>query len=510
MNKLKNLALAALAVAAFSGTASAQTVWGGVLVDGDGAGSCAPTANTGLELYAMKVDSTASNYTDWHYVKGMTNAGGASQSGFSYVITGGNFTVGEAASDRVFFYLTAAGASDTVGDQIALDSSDPSAPNPGATTFQVIGETINDSYPMHAGSGIQFDGMGTPLNIDLGAGVAQDFPAAGAASVDVVFGALIDFQPTLYLPGPDCGFGGGVESQATAGHGGILGYNVYRQVDAGGPPAKASWNDTNWLAFISADDWVLDMGSGLAGGMSPGDLNAEANYGSWQDSDGVAYNGNEHIFFSDTDVGGRGRGPLAAPMVGGAESYWYVIQPVARGDYGDWSDATEIARVALGFDPLMANGGIDINNDGDAEFMSPQSTVGGGLPGLGLTNGGRPLVSAAVLGATNADPMSADGVVSLKGERGGLELSTGLETANIAGYNVYRVTEGDKVRVNGSLIAANGGEGSVYRVSDRLLRRFGGATYEVEVVFNDGTASRTEGPFSIKSAPLRGSSRRGR
>ncbi|MEM7249559.1 MAG: hypothetical protein AAF533_29900 [Acidobacteriota bacterium] len=470
-----------------SSVQGAGLVFGGVIVDGvEADGSCAPTIATEIELYTVKVSEAGLDYTDWHYVKGADSVGGASQSGFSYVVTPGNFTIGEAAPDRAWFFLTSP-SPDEGGDWLAADSSDTSTPNPGAITFQQVGDTIAAGFAEHAGTGIRFDGSGVPVSIDLGSG-AREFPARARGGIDVVFGALIDYQPTLYFPGPDCGFGSGVEHQLLPGRGLIIGYNIYRQEDAGVAPTKDSWAQKDWLGFIPAVD-------------EPGDLAGTI------DLDATPANGNEYLFFSDADLPGLRQSPLPPPEPGCARSYWYVIQPVIEGDYQAWSEATVIARVPLGFDPRLSDGGIDLTGDGEPEFFSPQA-IHAGLPGLGLTVQGRPLVSAAVRSCTAADPMATTGHVALRpGLDDTLELVLGLEAADVLGYDVYRLDRGRRHRVNAMLLPAQGLEGGVVVIDTPRLRARRAGTYEVEVLLTDGEV-RVEGPFTLTAAETRRSRRR--
>jgi hypothetical protein len=507
MRKILIVALALVAAVTFATSASAQTAWAGFIVDGSGGGGCAPTAVTGSELYVAKVPSDASNLADWVYdarAKGGSSVASAMVAGFSYSFLGGNFSANEAGSDGVFVFVTAQNTDATRGDLIMVDSGSPAGASLDASTWQVVGNTIASAFTGLAGSGTTFDGSGSPVNV-----LGRNWPAAGASSVDVLFGLVIDRQPAIYDAMFGCAMGGAQAFPMTTDHGAIVGYNVYRQNDGGSAPARDSWTDAHWLGYVPVSGFTLAGANGTGGGDSPNDGNPTGDYAGIQDLDALPYSGNEYLIFSDTDVQARGRGPLPAPAAAAAASYWYVVQPVAAGNYANFTMGTAIARVPLAHNPQMADGGIDLDNDGTPEFFSPQSTVGGGLPGLGLTVAGRPLVSAPVMGATNVDPMAAAGRVTLKGEGAGLELSTGLETADIAGYNVFRVNGAERVQINDTLIAANGGEGSVYRVTDRALRRAGGGVYEVEVIFNDGSASRVDGPFTVDATSTRGSSRRG-
>ncbi|MEM7243826.1 MAG: hypothetical protein AAF533_00705 [Acidobacteriota bacterium] len=471
------------------GMSVAQPVVSGLLVDGvPSTGSCVPATLTNVELYAVNVPEEGVDYTDWVYVKAGASAGGATLSGFSYLFLAGNFTGCDLDTDRHYSFLTAPGEGSS-GDQLALDSTAFSLPEPGATTFQTVGETIASGFRQHVGTGLQLDGRGLPVPVDLGAG-ARSFPASGRGSVDIVFGALIDHQPALYEPGVACGFGGGVSHHLHPERGLIIGYNVYRQDDGGTVPSKESWQAEQWLGFIPVAD-------------EPGDLAGTV------DLNGRPSDGDEYLFFSDADLPGLRDSPLGAPEPECARRYWYVIQPVVDGDYEAWTSETELARVPLGFEPKLPDGGIDITGDGEPEFFSPQA-IHAGMPGLGLTVRGRPLLSAPVLGCTSADPLSANGRVELHAGSDGLELLVGAEAADVLGYDVYRLTGSERTRVNRSLLPAQGLDGGAVLVDTVLRGRRLSGTYEVEVVTSDGDASRVVGPFTVGAAERRDSRRRSR
>ncbi|MEM7249558.1 MAG: hypothetical protein AAF533_29895 [Acidobacteriota bacterium] len=469
-------------------SAQAGDVFSGIIVDGvEADGSCMPTGATEIELLAVKVGSLGLDTTDWHYVKDGSSVGGASQSGFTYSIVPGNFSVPEAGTDRTWFFLSTP-SPDAGGDWLAVDSSDPSALELGATTYQRVGDTIAASFAEHSGTGIHFDGSGLPVRIYLGV-VSTSFPTWTTESIDVLFGALIDYQPTLYLPSAGCGFGGAVEHQLHPGRGLVIGYNIYRREDVGGPaPAKESWGLEDWLSFIPAVD-------------EPGDLSGTI------DINDVIQDGNEYLIFSDSDLPSLRQSPQPPPEPRCGQVYWYVIQPVIEGDYEQWSDETLIAGVPLGFEPKLPDGGIDMTGDGEPEFFSPQA-IHAGRSGLGLTVDGRPLLSAAVRSCTASSPLAASGQVELRtGSGQTLELVLGFATADVLGYDVYRLDRGRRHRVNARLLPAQGAEGGVVLLEGPRLRGGRQGTYEVEVVLTDGGV-RVEGPFTLVAADTRRSRRR--
>ncbi|MEM7245633.1 MAG: hypothetical protein AAF533_09830 [Acidobacteriota bacterium] len=470
-----------------AGSAVAQVSHTGIIVDPTPEGICEPADTTGAELYSMKMTQGGLDLTDWHWFKRGESNAGLWMSGLSYSLNPGNHTVPVSVRDRFYIIITRPGT-DGRGDAVALDSSDSSTPNHGAMTFQVVGETINPAHDLHAGTGLVLDGSGSPVSIDLGAGERM-FPAPASSAIDLVFGALIDYQPALYAPGPGCGFGMALPHQARPDQGLVIGYNIYRQPDLGSVPEPTSWTSEHWLDFIPYVD-------------EPGDL------AGFQDLNTTPQDGNEFLFYSDSglDEAPRPSG-RPAPQRACADSHWYVIQPVVDGDYFDFDETTVLARVPLGFDPRQLDGGLDLTGDGEPEFFSPQAFMG--LPGLGLTVEGRPVLSAPLLGCTASNPLSAAGQVELRGGTSGLELVVGLEPAEVAGYDVYRLGASGRSRVNGGLIPAVGVEGGVHRLATEDRRAVTGR-YEIEVVFNDGRENEVRGPYVFRAREERTSRRRGR
>ncbi|MEM7246894.1 MAG: hypothetical protein AAF533_16210 [Acidobacteriota bacterium] len=388
--------LAGLVVLFAIDEARAQTAFVGFIVEDLEDGECWPTQDDDIELYALKLPADGSSSTDWHYSIDRMSVGGADLLGAVYSFLGGNFTVREHRDDRVFVFLTAGPEEEGQGHRVAMDSGTPFTPNLNGITLQVIGETIPSHVPDHAGTGFRLPGDGQPVQVNWGDGPLS-YPRWVGDDVQVVFGALIDLQPTMYDP-LVCSFGGQEELFGAPGQGALIGYNVYSRVGSETEPPE-HWSSADWVAFVPHE----------LNGMTP---SPDDDTGTTiLDLDATPYNGNEYLHFrheggaetrSPLPVrGGPRRGPIRFPHPPRAPGRtevpgrWYVIQPVVHGDYNDWSPDTAIARVPLGFDPRMSDGGIDLTADGIAEFISPQA-VEAGLPGLGLSHDGEILTSAPV------------------------------------------------------------------------------------------------------------------
>ncbi|MEM7243828.1 MAG: hypothetical protein AAF533_00715 [Acidobacteriota bacterium] len=392
-------ALVVMVIAPVDGWATA--LMSGALVDGvPEDGSCDLHTASAPEIYVVNVARGSLGYTNWIYSKDEATVGNVAVDAPSpfYDFYPGTFSGRQSGTDRFFVFVTAPGA-DGEGDLIALDSTTHHAPNLSATTWQVVGETIAPSYVDHAGTGF-VPGGPSPWTPDVFGSSSRAWLGKGPPSIDLVFGALIDHQPTLYYPGPNCGFGTAEPHFDHPDRGLVVGYNLFRQRDAGAEPIKESWAAAHWLGFIPVDE-------------EPGDLARTV------DLNGLPGDGDEYLLFSDADLPGVRDSPLPSPSEGCRRGYWYVIQPVVEGDYWDWTPEVELSHVPLGFDPKLPDGGIDLSGDGEPEFFSPQA-IRAERPGLGLTVRGRPLVSAPVRGCL-VDQLGANGRVTLPGgadERG--------------------------------------------------------------------------------------------
>ena len=144
----------------------------------------------------------------------------------------------------------------------------------------------------------------------------------------------------------------------------------------------------------------------------------------------------------------------------------------------------------------------------DARSTSAASSVTSQVSDI-ITSGSSslPALSAPVFG--RVDPAAAVSPIVFNAQHSGADvnitLTTALEAGNVQGFNVFRVVGDSRVQVNDQLILARGGEGNVYTIVDsaaatatrRAVRGDAQAQYLVEVVYNDGTASRFVGPFAV-------------
>ncbi|MEM7246892.1 MAG: hypothetical protein AAF533_16200 [Acidobacteriota bacterium] len=374
----------------------AQSVLNGFLVDDTPTGGCEP-ATADFDLYALKLPEDGSSSMDWTYSIDGLSSGGTFTAGNAYQVEARRFTVPEVFGDRFFLIATAAPEASGLGHRVALDSTTWLEPYLGSTTLQVVGETISTVIPAHAGTGLVLPGDVRPIEVDWGEGPVE-YPRPAGDDVQVVFGALIDHRPTFYDAGSLCGFGGNEELFEAPERGVIVGYNIYARE---GEERPDYWWEGDWIAYVPLS---LD-------GMTPppDDDTGTSN----RDLDSQPFNGNEHVFFRHEDGatarpvlpvrgglpgGGPGRNPNP-PQVGvetlEVPARWYAIQPVVLGELFDFDETTPIAGVPLGFDPVMHHGGLDLTNDGIADFFSPQAAQAN-APGLGLAHDGAPLTSAAV------------------------------------------------------------------------------------------------------------------
>lgn len=452
------------------------------------------------ELYAVKLTESGGGTTDWHYdlrAKGGLNVGGASISDFAYTILGGNFTISESPTDGLFVIVTNLGGAGELGCRVLLDSGNAANPNLGPSTFQSLGETIAPVFDGFMGTGISLQPPGViEIPLDRGMGVEPvTYPLGYSSGIEIMFGAFIDAQPLVYQPMAGCTFGGAIEHPTNPGHGILHGYNIYRQRDDGSETPPAEWDEADWLGYIPHHSFVLETPTGDPIG----------DWATYVDSDDIPFNGNEYVRYNDTADGAYPRpSGHAAPSLGSV--YWYAIQATVEGDHFEWNADTRIAGVPLGFDPV--NGAaIDLDNDGSAEFISHNATVGGHR-GLGLTCGGRigpPGVPLAMRGQMNI-LSSTDNVTLTAATAGRLSLAVDFESAEVLGYDLFRLSGRSRTRINERLVLARGGQGVVHRLVDAELARLGRARYEVEVHRVDGSHE-VEGPFQLELT-RRGSSRR--
>lgn len=382
-----------------------------------GGASCEPEydviAERG-ELFALKVTGE-DGYEDWilHMrtkggaVVGMGNSdiggGPVGDNENVYLVLTGNYREVEAPSDVVTIFAT------FPAGRVAIDSGELSSGyNWMAGTTQ---QTVGNSHPFaELTAGIVLPDERSGYDVALPSGVER-FPRPLSDGWEVAFSPLLDlFDDAGLLPEMDywdtfggcrlAGSRGDVGPDRTPlGWGLIAGYNVYRwPVDEGGagPDVLASLEHFVYFIPIRPDLSV------------PDDLHEIV------DPDGQRSSGDEVVLFRDASANpdGSPREIGEAPQSG--RNYWYAFQPVAMGDLGGWDGLDFIQRHGETNEILesrTADWRTDLDGDGlfdsitiprqeppdegsGPTFFSPQAEWG--LPGLGLTHDGLPLLSPVV------------------------------------------------------------------------------------------------------------------
>lgn len=458
----------------------------------------------------------------------------------------------------VFLYHTypegAFGPAGGRGNWIGVDTGEPSSTGGGFGAILVtkVGDSLKSTYGANPGPPVALDlalGAGS-VTVDTGAG-NRTYPYGSRSGIEVVFSPIAEVTPNGGTITPAtgvsfCTYGGenpipGAPAADPKGH--IIGYNVYRAPD--GPiPTRAQIGATaNFVRFIptnlfdlSAGDTagadgggpLVDTNGDTIGDVAQGDSTpapAQGTSGAFgfagveQPNDTVArrHSGDDMVIFSDALAG-----------LPDGTGFWYAFQPVIGGNlstfgstFVGWSGRNELpGDHTMDTDADTVMDSISVDDIAGAagrtpEFISPQAEIG--LPGLGLTHGGLPVLSAPVRGAINA--AAAMGELSLEAVPSGTDMnltfSTAVEGQNVSGFNVYRVMGDNRVRVNDSLILARGGEGNVYTLVDGVVRTSSRRTttavassYLVEIVYSDGTPSKMVGPFSVGTDSPAGATRR--
>lgn len=507
-------ALLAAASLSLAGLVTAQTPLSGYPFLSD----CATpvdnlAAGEAAELYAVKL-AGAPTYTDWLVdttTKGGASTGLAQLSSLGWLVPS-NWTAPEAGTDRAFVYITYSGG------RLAVDSGEMTA-TAGSFNLEIT-QAVGNWLPSTAlaGRGVNLT-SGGQYALNLGSG-SKSFPFGANGAVMLAFAPVVEVNNTDPT-GSGCAWGGEVPVAGLTGNavgqGGIAGYNVYRLGGtAGAPPTAAAIGAAaNWAYYIDLRTMNIASGADLPGSGPPGDGTDAPNdsapdndLGGLDNDNGTAYDGDEVVIFSDqtSNPDGSARvGGVAGPTPG--QGYWYAFQPCVGGtvtaftSVGFAGAAAADHRLDLDGDTMMD--AVDLDGVvASPEFISPQAEQG--LAGLGLTHAGAPLISVPVFGQIN--PAAAGGVdltALLQGSNVNISFTSAIEGGNVLGFNVFRVEAGARTQVNTELIAARGGEGSVYSLVDkaegtsRRVRRDATVQYELDVVYNDGTATRTVGPFAV-------------
>lgn len=478
------------------------------------------------ELYVMKTHNPGTgpdSHQDWVFdlsAKGGGAVTGTDAGGPTWTAPD-NFHQNTTPPEEEFMVMTYPGgfvAIDSIGLRGMPDSM-------GVVQRQHVG----DSLPVGTANGIGLVLPGDASTYTVGnmmdrrTGQLAEFPLGTPTGIEVAFAPIAELNPAM-IGGSGCSIGGEVPDQAS-GRGLISGYNVYRIPGVATLVPTAADFLGAWQYYIPFDAFDLTIADtgGTAGpdtnndGRPDGDGTPAPNDGVPNDlaglmnPDGQAYTGDEVILFQDS-----ARNPDGTPRVSGtapdpALCYWYAFQPVlfqGPTTLQDWdglgfSRADEFLGIhALDLDSDGVFESLDLDLDGVREFYSPQAVIG--QTGLGLTNSGLPVLSAPVFGCMNADPapalMGPRIEAAVTGSRVELTLHSGLELADVIGFEVRRASRGQTVLLAPGFIAARGGEGNAYRLSDRIpyaLRRTSSdARYTVDVIFQ-GMRRETHGPFVV-------------
>jgi hypothetical protein len=394
---------------------------------------------------------------------------------------------------------------------VALDSGNVQAGGVFTTVdLQRVGNSL--SVGTENGIGVTLPGNASPYLVDTGTGTPSMFPFGTNSGIEVVFAPLAEVNPRTHPGG--CGIGGESNDPQT-GFGLIQGYNVYR-VPGTAPvvptPADFVGDWQYYIAFGDFDSDVVNPGPGLPH-PGAGDPDADGDLAGYQNLDGRPYTGDEILIYSDSarNPDGTLRAYGTGPDLSGSTGYWYAFQPVifspvplTAHDGVGYSVSNNFAGDhTMDSDFDLFEESLDLDFDGSADFYSPQAQVG--INGLGLTNGGLPLLSPPVF--ARANPLIAANM-RLTGRRatGGIELTltAGYEDGNILGYDIIRIGNGGRhTTITPETIVAEGGNGSTYRVLDstlpgsaRLVTRLS-STYWVTVHFADRDP-RDIGPFHLQ------------
>jgi len=522
MNRNSSFTLAALLMAS---AASAQ-VQGNVAQSACGALLLDNRALAG-ELYVIKTHNPGigpDEQMDW-----MFDLSGKAGLAMTAVDVGGStwfvpdaFKHNAVPPEEVFGFVT------YPGGWLAIDST--SLRGEGVLGL-VQQQRVGDSLPIGVANGIGLVLPGSAAQYTAGiadrSGNMALFPIGTARAIEVAFAPIAEINSTD-IDGSGCTVGGDVMNEA-AGFGMIVGYNVFRLPgNPGVVPSPADFIGA-WQYYIPYNSFDLAIPDTL--GTAGPDVNGDtlpdgdgtpapsdslpSDLGGLQNPNGIPHDGDEVLIYQDSwlNPDGTPRSTGTGPDLSGGTGYWYAFQPVAfqgrtvNTDYdglGFGRDEEFTGQHSMDRDADGVAESLDLDMDGDPDFYSPQLVSG--QPGLGLTNGGLPLLSSPVFGRVN--PLIGVSQARLEGRIVGsnveLTLVAGFETADVIGYDVRRVSGVNPVAVNAGLIPAQGGEGNMYRVHDRLpsSRRATSISYTVDVV-RSGAPREQLGPFTVDVADRR-------
>ena len=524
MNSKRAITHAAIALL-LAGAASAQITGS---VSTIGCASIVPDNRAaGGELFAFKTLNAGGGpdeHADWVFDLG-TKGGGTitgTDVGAATWTVPDNFHHNTVPPEELFTYMT------YPGGYLAVDSISMRG---GPDDMGVVQrQKVGDSLPVGVGSGIGLVLPGDASSYTAGildhrTGRLAQFPYGTAAGIQVAFSPIAEINSTD-LGGSGCTIGGSVIDQ-NAGFGTIAGYNVYRVPGVPGIVPSVADFVGNWQYYIdlrSFDFYIPDTpgsagpdqnGDGLPDGngtTAPNDL-APYDLAGLHNPDGVPWTGDEVVIFQDSARNPDGTPRLSGtgPILDAGQGYWYVFQPVVfqnttvMTDYdgrGFTRDDEFLGNHALDTDADGVFESLDVDMDGSPDFYSPQLVTG--QTGLGLTNGGLPLLSAPVFGRANAaialgEPRLRASVV---GGQVQLDLLAGLETGMVVGYEITRNVSGRESQLTLGMIPARGGEGNVYTLVDAVPVNGRSAvrlTYTIERVLTHDYRQEF-GPFEVDTS----------
>jgi len=523
----------AVAVGALLIGATANAQFTGVIAEQGCTGMIPDNLATGGELYVLKTHNAGGGpdfHKDWLFdlsAKSGGKAPGVDVGGPMYSLVGDRFNRHVVPPEELFIIVT------YPNGWMAIDSAHARGLDEAMGVVQL--QHVGDSLPAGIDNGIGLMLPGTASQYSAGiadrqSGTTATFPYGTSTGIEVAFSPIAEIN-TMDIGGTGCTVGGEIYDEES-NFGLITGYNVYR-IDgpAGRPPTTADFVG-NWQYYCPFTSFDLNLAD-TAGASGP-DLNGDTmpdgdgagapNDGlpddlcGLQNPDGIPYSGDEVIIYQDSYLNpdGTARRSGTGPVRG--QGYWYAFQPVAfqgrtvLGDYdgSGFSDANVfVGQHSLDTDADGIAESLDVDLDGSRDFYSPHVVIG--ETGLGLTNGGLPLLSSPVHGQIN--PAVAIGSPRITARVVGdqqvnLTFSTGFEMPEILGYQVMRhlsPNDIEGVRVNSHVILANGGDGNVYQLTDRVLfaGRFTRLAYSLNVLMADGSRGPRFGPFVAETtAPL--------
>ncbi|MEM7245381.1 MAG: hypothetical protein AAF533_08555 [Acidobacteriota bacterium] len=308
----------------------AQTVWAGFTVC-----ECSPH-DVPRELMAFKVPITGAEATpDVNFVQpdGMT-VGSGTRVGFSWVVTGGTFTLTEEEDDRIFAMVTAPG-------MMLLDWGERGSPNAGT----MVEPQLPGALVGHLSAVLEEGPMHPRITWSP---IRESSPEMG----DGACPANIPLIPEMFI-----------------------GYNIYRlsRIAHPSPTLRDFVTDGE---VQHADVTLLDFSIPDVDGMGGSDLDPTDSL-FLRNPDGLRDTGDEVLVFEDTTTTDM-------------RNWWYRVQPVALGDQAYYD--TGLSARAVPADRLDLDGdgvpeSVDIGRDGHVEFIDPSGR------GLGLTTGSEILSS---------------------------------------------------------------------------------------------------------------------